>query len=319
MAHLKLLDSFCNDTDNIEIMGGRSNIGSNTQTNNRTNTETKDTDKILTRDYKHKHHNKHNSYNICEDERVTQNIDSHKDKLTNIHKLNMHTYRNENPIYDEFYTHITDKLPEKEYSSEYINKSCVHIGQLKLLHHEIKLIEQTLYELWGTGRLSMNNNKYAECDRPIVVIAPGGAAGHHFMQSTVLLPDIKFELYDPHPFEEQLVNYPNVSTFTGYFTDETATMLRDKYSKDHVIIIVSDIRTADHKHTTRDQVEDDVNRDMKMQDRWFRIINPDFCIYKFRTEYDYKQDIQPYNGLKGELYFQVVPPPQFYGTQIIST
>ena len=310
MAHLKILNSFNNDTDNIDVINELINEN---KTNILDNTNKLDGIRELHKYYEKykRYHNYDKSYinDLCKNNKIQQTINDFKNELNNIHKLNMHTYRNETPIYDEFYTHITDKSPEKEYSDNYKNKSCIHIGQLKLLHHEIKLIEQTLYELWGTGRLSMNDNKYAECDRPIVVIAPGGAAGHHFMQSTVLLPDIKFELYDPHPFEEQLINYPNVSTFTGYFTDETATMLRDKYSKDHVIIIVSDIRTADYKTSTKDRVEEDIHSDMKMQDKWFRIINPDFCIYKFRTEYDYKQKIKPYNGLKGELYFQITPPP----------
>jgi hypothetical protein len=268
--------------------------------------------------YQYNHREKPKTYNYmkyyrinsnCENENINQSINSYKDNLTKIHRLNMHTYTNDTPVYDEFYTHINKKSKEKEYSNNYINKSCVHIGQLKLLHSEIKLIEQTLYELWGEGRLSMKGKKYGECDRPIVVIAPGGAAGHHFMHSTILLPTIKFELYDPNPFDEQLVEHPNISTFSGYFTDDTAKMLKDKYSKDHVIIIVSDIRTADHKNSSKDKVEEDVYNDMKMQDRWFRIINPDFCIYKFRTEYNYNQEIKPYNGLKGKLYFQVTQPP----------
>ena len=223
----------------------------------------------------------------CIPQDIRNLINTGKDRLKDIHKCNMHTYRNPDPQYDNFYTILDDKFKRMKYRSGMPYKSSIHIGQLKLLLSEIRIIEHGLYELWSEGRLSMNGNKFGECDRPIVIIAPGGAAGYHFTQLCKLLPKLTFELIDPNPFDPELVKYPQISTHRKFFTDETAEFYRDKYNKEHVIILISDIRSADFRKSSADKVEEDVNRDMKMQDRWFRIINPDFCIYKFRTAYNF--------------------------------
>ena len=243
-------------------------------------------DKDVNIDYTQEY-SKQNIHSSCIPQNIRNIIDVGKERLKEIHKCNMHTYRNPDPQYDNFYTILDDKFKRMSYKSGMPYKSSIHIGQLKLLLSEIRIIEHGLYELWSEGRLSMNGNKFGECDRPVVVIAPGGAAGYHFTQLCKLLPKLTFELIDPNPFDPELVKYPQISTHRKFFTDETAEFYIDKYSKEHVIIIVSDIRSADHRKSSANKVEEDVNRDMKMQDRWFRIINPDFCIYKFRTAYNF--------------------------------
>ena len=224
----------------------------------------------------------------CIPEHIKKLINEGRARLKDIHRLNMHTYRNPDPQYDTFYNILDDNFKRMKYESGSSYKSGIHIGQLKLLLSEIRIIEHGLYELWGEGRLSMNGNKFAECDRPVVVIAPGGAAGYHFTQLCKLLPKLKFELIDPNPFDRELIKYSQISTHRKFFTDETAEFYKNKYGKNHVIIIISDIRSADYRVSSANKVEEDVERDMKMQDRWFRIINPDFCIYKFRTAYIFK-------------------------------
>ena len=241
---------------------------------------------------------------------IISKIQEGKSSLTNIHKQHIHTFRNPNPIYSKFYEILTDDLEEQEYQSLVPNKSNIHIGQFKLLLIEIRLIEYGLYELWSEGKLSTKGIKYGECDKPIVVIAPGGAVGHHFVDLCTLLPTIKLELFDINEFSESLKDFPQIKCNKSYFTENLAEEYKKKYSDTHIVIIVSDIRSADHRSSSRETIEQEVYNDMQMQDKWFRIINPDFCIYKFRTAYNYEDfnynntEMLEYKGLDGELWFQ---------------
>jgi hypothetical protein len=249
------------------------------------------------------HHNR-----ACPDQYIVQRVRDGLKDIKPIHILNMHTYRNRDPHLDSYYSQLTDDTPELPYKKERLYKSSIHIGQLKLLHSEWKVLLEELYKLWQEGKLSVDGKECGQCDKKIVVIYPGGASGAHLIYLAKLFPLLEFELIDPNPFDKDLVYYKQISTHNEYFTDDLAKMYAKKY-KDYLIVLVSDIRTADFSTQTDAEVEVAVQRDMDMQNDWFRIINPILCIYKFRAPYVYDATSkQTITYLHGYLNLQVVPP-----------
>jgi hypothetical protein len=248
------------------------------------------------------------SDNTCIPEKYQKIIRDGARTLTPANIINMHGYRTKHPQLQEFYNTVSS-LPRLEYRPGMPFKSAIHIGQLKLLHSEWRFLLEYLYQMWTNGELTESGEQYGECNKKIVVIAPGGAAGYHFTQLAQLLPLLYFDLIDPNPFDKELKKYPQIETHQSLFTDELAHEYNKKYDG-WIKIIVSDIRSANADKMSRDEVEERVLFDMNLQDNWFRIINPDFCIYKFRTPYFSTTPIDKlrvYNGIYGKLYLQTVP------------
>jgi hypothetical protein len=256
----------------------------------------------------HKHINPPPS-NECIPRKYRETIQDGAKLLTAVNIINMHGYRTRHPQLHEFYNTISPSIPKIEYRPGNPFKSAIHIGQLKLLHSEWRFLLEYLYQMWANGELTNSGEHYGECNKKVVVIAPGGAAGYHFTQLAQMLPLLHFDLIDPNPFDEELKKYSQIETHQSLFTNELAHEYNKKYNG-WIKIIVSDIRSANSEKMSREEVEKRVVSDMNLQDNWFRIINPDFCIYKFRSPYFSSTSYtkrEVYHGIYGKLYFQSVP------------
>jgi cap2 methyltransferase len=151
-------------------------------------------------------------------------------------------------------------------------KLAMHFGQRKLLLSEIEF-------LTNCGNLSN------------LVIYAGSAPGIHIPLLLTLFPTHKLELYDPAKFK--IKEQPGLKIHNELFTNEIA----GKYTNENVLFI-SDVRTSENKF--KDEWEDEISDNMKMQKKWVEIMKPIRSMLKFRLPYF--PGITKYYS--GKLYFQ---------------
>ena len=169
----------------------------------------------------------------------------------------------------------------------------LHWGQLKLFLSELEF-------------LLLAVNKADTHNQDIVCIYPGSAPGYHIKKLSEMFPKIYFELYDPRKFKVKDTN--KIKTHVQLFTDEDAKsimpIMRKKY-KNPFIIFCSDIRTNPD--------EASVANDMKMQFDWWRYMNPDLSMFKFRLPWQTGKTSYP----KGILYTQAYQPSTSTETRLV--
>ena len=172
------------------------------------------------------------------------------------------------------------------------NKTSVHWGQRKLALTTLAMIN--FY--WDSSTVA----------NPIVVYA-GAAPGQNLNFVMELYPEIEWYLYDPHPigfkinpeYKSRVHIYGKTG---GLFTDQIAHAWAGR--KD--VFFISDIRTVEIDETTGKEKlpsESGVWNNMKMQERWVKIIKPVVALLKFRLPYsgekfsneiDFKRGLAPY-------------------------
>ena len=115
---------------------------------------------------------------------------------------------------------------------------------------------------------------YTQCFKEHIKVAvyAGAAPGHHHALIAQLFPTKRFILYDPNPFYEGLHKYENIEIHQEYFTAHHCEQLRKQWG-DHFIFL-SDIRTG--------PTDDNVAMDMKLQEEWCTILQPQWAMLKFR-------------------------------------
>lgn len=191
---------------------------------------------------------------------------------------------------------------EKPYKSRGDQKKlCIHNGQLKLLFSEIQFL--TLF--WESHVTS-----------PKVVYA-GSAPGDHIPLLSELFPDVEFHLYDPAPFK--IAPTTKIHLYNCLFTDEVAL----SWSNRTDVYLISDIRTADFHTLTKEENEDMIISDLRMQEKWYQLIKPIHALFKFRLPYNEKVVIEKYGEnfeyLAGHVFFQVWAPASSTETRLVPT
>lgn len=175
--------------------------------------------------------------------------------------LNPHTLQYKQTYYREFKPElrkINADTPSAKYErrSGY-DKTTIHYGQRKLLLSEVEFLTRVAHELHAA------NNR-----NPVVLVYAGAAPGHHTPMLTWMFPFVsEFVLVDPAKFElDEKKMRCKYRIKRECFTDEMAEELRDEF-KNCEVLLVSDIRTADHRalssETTELRVEDDMQLQMK--------------------------------------------------------
>lgn len=138
-------------------------------------------------------------------------------------------------------------------------KTVLHWGQRKLLMSEIEFLTE-----------------YGE-DGCLVLYA-GAAPGTHTNYLSKLFPTFKFVLVDPSEFICRETD--KIQIRQEYFTDEVAKEYANKE-----VLFISDIRRADPKQQSFQEVEKLVKEDMEMQLKWHKILKPKWSMLKFRLPY----------------------------------
>jgi len=153
-------------------------------------------------------------------------------------------------------------------------------GQLKLLLNEITVF--ALYPL----------------HKKVNVVYAGAASGEHFAISVRLFPNVTWHLYDPR---EVMVNHPNVKKYKSLFTNETAA----KWAGRDDVVFFSDIRRKGFTEIEALQHEVRVDEDMRMQQEWVTIIEPEIACLKMRLPYVQGYETgDVYNYLDGDVAIQ---------------
>lgn len=195
-----------------------------------------------------------------------------------------------------------------------------HIGQLKLFY--------AIFEF-----LIVCAQKGIDLNSCLVVYI-GAAPGSNIYAVQKFFKGVTFLLYDPNSFDQRLANERNIikTGKDGWFsTDNIPDILKYKRQlKKKNILFISDIRV--------NPTEDDVQRDMLMQQDTILKLKPLAYMLKFRlpyfsenmkTKYNLSSTkmfrkstmVDPpekqYKYLAGDMYIQLYPPPRSTETRLV--
>ncbi len=168
-------------------------------------------------------------------------------------------------------------------------KSVVHWGQRKLMLSEIEFLS-----LYG--------------ENGITVVYAGSAPGTHIPYLSKLFPTVKFVLVDPSDFNVE--ESDRIVIRKEFMTDDIAR----EYAGQRTLLI-SDIRSADFKVMSNDEMEKAVKRDMDWQMQWHMIMQPVAGMYKFRLPWQEGKT----EYLDGEIYLPVWGPQTTTEARLIAT
>lgn len=187
----------------------------------------------------------------------------------------------------------TEDDPSLKYrQTDHRFRSVIHWGQRKLLMSEIEFL--TLYAFGEEG----------------VVVYAGAAPGRHIPFLADMFPKLIFYLVDPANFSD--ISHSRITIVQEYFTDEMCVELRQKFGK---IFFISDIRTGDPKVNEYDELESNIERDMKMQKEWVLLLQPVASMLKFRLPWKPGKTIY----LEGDVMYPVWGPETTTETRLIVT
>jgi hypothetical protein len=184
---------------------------------------------------------------------------------------------------------LTITSPYKRSINKY--KPQLHWGQLKLFLSEVEFL---------TRATKLAKNK------EITLLYIGAAPGNHIYYLSSLFPEVRFELYD-------LVNFncketDKIKIHKQFFLDADAIEW-SKFIKKHpekYITFCTDIRT-------RPAIPENVDADMKMQFNWWKLLNPDLAIFKFRLPWTEGKTKYP----SGDIYIQLYAGPTSSESRLI--
>ena len=207
---------------------------------------------------------------------------------------------------------LTQDMPCVPYK-EHTHNTNQHRGQLKLFLGELEFLMDYFCE---------QKDPVWAMEHTLIVYA-GAAPGNHILDLIPWLPGTYWHLYDPCEFDDRLYRHPNVRCFQARFTD---TIARDYSSRK--TIFISDIRSAvpdKSRHYSRyAKQEDDIRveagvwQDMKTQETWYRLMQPERASLKFRPPYDYTFLKGGHiTCLEGKIYLQVFAPKNSTETRLI--
>jgi len=176
---------------------------------------------------------------------------------------------------------LKDDVPRRKYFKlPHEQRSVNHWGQRKLLLSEIEFL--------------------SEFSRPgYLIVYAGAAPGRHIPYLSRLFPDVKFALYDPLDFK--IENTDKIELNQTFFKNETATILR---KQGEPMLFISDIRTADPKIMSLEEVESNILQDMLRQMEWTIELNAVASMLKFRLPWNEGHTLY----LKGKILLPVWGP-----------
>jgi hypothetical protein len=207
-------------------------------------------------------------------------------------KLCMVTHLSEHPIIADTYSRQLDLSKQEKYEERFGQyKNTLHWGQLKLMLSEIEFLT-----------IAIQNYKSS---KKIYFVYAGAAPGDHINTLQRMFPSIYFELYDPNKFIVK--DNAHLKTHVQFFTNADAEYWRDAVTKNNLFLIFcSDIRTEPATNAN-------VIRNMNMQLEWWKIMNPDLSMFKFRLPWE--KGSTPYPD--GDIYIQAFPGPTSTETRLI--
>lgn len=167
-------------------------------------------------------------------------------------------------------THYTFQFYELDELKRVLSADAPRRPYFRIPHH-LRTVNH-----WGQRKLLLSEIEFLTehaVDDDCIVVYAGAAPGTHIPYLANLFPQVKlFLLYDPADFKEWVTHLEErVEVHQGFFTDEVAIQLKERYKND-TLLFLSDIRTADPKVMSEEEVEENVVKDMTMQMGWVSYI-----------------------------------------------
>lgn len=163
--------------------------------------------------------------------------------------------------YSKTYTRIiNNSFPRLKYEDlAHKLTTVIHWGQRKLLLSEIEFL-----------------TKYAQPND--VLIYAGAAPGDHIILLNQFFPFIYYVLIDPRDFSKGLKGKDNIRLLNTYLDKKISADIKKQFAGRRLLLI-SDIR--------RDEpTQENIQEDMSLQRYFYKIMDPDYSMFKFRLRYD---------------------------------
>ena len=235
--------------------------------------------------------------------------------------LSPHTLQNPESYYCET---LNRKLNENSPQLEYYrrrghDKTAVHFGQRGLLVSEIEFLTIALTEIFEDSKTlaednpinglinSFNNLKVNDKNLKILVVYIGAAEGKHLRLLCEMFPFLSYLFIDPERIYDDYGSFPNVKIDKCIMTNEKALKIKEIY-KEWSILYISDIRNVKfEKGKLSDSKSNEIiSDDMKKQQEWYYILEPEMSYLKFRLPYPEKTNRlqkQDFEYLDGDIFF----------------
>tara|TARA_B100001248_G_scaffold255762_1_gene235898 strand:+ start:48 stop:1151 length:1104 start_codon:yes stop_codon:yes gene_type:complete len=193
-----------------------------------------------------------------------------------------------------YYQDSLNELFDKNNKLDYLARrqrptTTIHWGQLKLF---LSTLQFLLY--------------YAPRSQKVHVVYAGSAWGNNINVITKMFPQCYWYLIDPRRHYNLLYKNPRVLEIKKeYFTNEVAMYYKNKL-KGEFVLFITDIRDA--------PTEELIDQDLRMQQEWVKIIEPEYSQLKFRLPRIFKK----YNYIEGVIYNQVYSPDTTTETRLVT-
>lgn len=235
------------------------------------------------------------TFSINKGRPINKNVESHMDPYARDLIIkgiapNLSHVHDDAKFADTFSRILKPDAPSLPYERrKTVFKRALHWGQLKLMLTEIEFLS-----------LVLKRYKDAHDVRPIYMVYAGAAPGHHIIWLSKIFPMIHFELYDPNDFVVK--DSEMIKTHVQFFTNDDAKIWNDdtKY-----VVFCSDIRTEP-------ATEENVKVNMDMQLTWWKLIQPQLTMVKFRLPWHDGFTEYP----RGDIYIQPYPGPTSTETRL---
>jgi Poly A polymerase regulatory subunit len=175
-------------------------------------------------------------------------------------------------IHDQFgKSEYPNENEKKQMENLAIDYGLEHWGQMKLLMSEIEFLTP-----FKDKPIRRDNFSFA-------VIYAGASPGTHIPILVELFPRFKYILVDPCPSFIGNREYRNIEIMQQFMDNNLAEDLHRQY-KD-MILFISDIRTPPpNEGKTENKIDHQkrIERDMNSQKEWYKILQPECSMFKFR-------------------------------------
>jgi hypothetical protein len=158
-----------------------------------------------------------------------------------------------------------------------------------------------------------NDQGVALLDLKGTVVYAWAAPGNHILILVDMVPNVKWELFDPRPFHVTVKKHSRITTVREKFSVEKANKMCDD-----PVWFISDIR--------EDTSDAGVMREMKIQAQWVKELQPKKASLKFRLPFNNTGKSAPSGEsgrvieyMDGELYGQLNAPPYSSEARLFTT
>lgn len=258
----------------------------------------------------------HNEFNVLRNNRHCISFLSNLDRIAPRGNIKHTRYDYERDFEDGKYMTQT-QIPTLKLQNIYRTDLCEYVDELNVpkgFVYEPKVQRPSTVMHLGQLKLFLCTfqflTKYTRPDKDNHVVYPGSAPGDNIELLIKFFPNVRWYLYDPRKFNDNLVrNKRVVICKQDFFLERDIKELNNLFTGDDNVLLISDIRDCD------DVNEQNIDNEMRLQEKWVTLLKPSYAQLKFRIPR--LEGVSKYRYLYGKLYLQMYAPQASTETRLV--